>query len=70
MSISPEEAPTEDYGSEDINPPDRSRKTQAGSRQALPEEFAVGADCESRIRSGAEEVGGDFNVESIGPKKL
>ena len=55
MSIGPEEAPIEDYGSEDINPPDRSRKTQSGSIHALPEEFAVGADCESRIRSGAEE---------------
>lgn len=55
MSISPEEAPTEDYGSEDINLPDRSKKTQSGSLQALPEEFAVRADCESRIRSGAEE---------------
>lgn len=55
MSISPEEAPIEEYGGEDINPPDRSRKTQSGSIQALPEEFAVGADCESRIRSGAEE---------------
>ena len=55
MSISPEEAPVEDYESEDINPPDRFRKSQSGSTQAFPEKFAVGADFEVPFRSGVEE---------------